>query len=427
MKRLSFIAAILVMAFLLSACSNSQKIVSDSGISKSVLPSSKGSVSAASSITISSVTSPTNSPSEISTIQRTLSSGVTIDAKVSIPANVDFSALKSYQGTLQRLDINAVRDDLLGADTEIQETREETRDSRFPDATYILYEAPDGSHLSSGEDMLVYFSPSMSDEDFYLRLEPCAEYNGDVFLTGRELSFGTRQESLEKVKSVIEKLGVSVSDEYLCYTVDHETLREEAQRYRAEQIERAQETGVTNEDGTSMTEEDILEGFPDPNYTEEDDCYCFKLFASADGFSITRVENGSAENGSFTPGSIIEATVSKDGIADLYLNSIYQSGETINEGEGLDLDGAIAALDEKYNSIIPDGTYEVEEIAFEYVPISQGDGLSAELTPAWRFLMKHTMEFEGKTDDDLHAVTQYENVMFNALTGKEILREVGSI
>lgn len=170
-----------------------------------------------------------------------------------------------------------------------------------------------------------------------------------------------------------------------------------------------------------------MKGFPNPDYTAEDDCYYFKLFASAGGFPITRVENGSAENGSFIPGSIIEATVSKDGIVDLYLNGVYQSSETISEGEGLDLDEAVSTLDEKYNSIIPDGTYEVEEIAFEYVPIFQGDGISAELTPAWRFLMKHTMEFEGKTDDDLHTVTQYENVMFNALTGKEILREVGSI
>lgn len=364
---------------------------------------------------------------EPQTIQRTLSSGVTIDAKVSIPANVDFSALKSYQGILQRLDINAVKDDLLGAGTEIQETREETRGSRFSDAEYMLFETPDGSSISSTGDMLSYSSTSKADVAFYLRLEPGTEYNGDAFLTDREFSFGTRQECFEKVKSLIGKLGVSVSDEYLCHTIDHETLTVEAQQYRAEQIERARETGVTNEDGTSMTEEDVLKGFPDPDYTAEDDCYSFKLFASAGGFPITRVENGSAENGSLTPGSMIEATVSRDGIVDLYLNGVYQSSETISEGEGLDLDEAISTLDEKYNSIIPDGTYEVEEIAFEYVPISQGDGISAELTPAWRFLMKHTMEFEGKTDDDLHAVTQYENVMFNALTGKEILREVGSI
>lgn len=201
---------------------------------------------------------------EPQTIQQTLSSGVTIDAKVSIPANVDFSALKSYQGTLQRLDINAVKDDLLGAGTEIQETREETRDSRFSDVEYILLETPDGSFISSTGDMLSYSSASKSDGNFYLWLEPGTEYNGDTFLTDREFSFGTRQECFKKVKATIEKLGVSISDEYLCYTIDHETLMAEAQQYRAEQIERARETGVTNEDGTAMTEEDIFEGFSQP-------------------------------------------------------------------------------------------------------------------------------------------------------------------
>lgn len=223
MKRLSFIAAILVMTFLLSACSNSQKIVSDSGISRSVLPSSKGSVSATPSITSSSVTPPTNSPSEISTIQQTLSSGVTINAKVSIPANVDFSALKSYQGILQRLDIDTVKDDLLGADTEVQETREENRNSRFSDAEYILLETPDGGFISSTGDMLSYSSASKADVAFYLRLEPCAEYNGDAFLTDREFSFGTRQECFEKVKSLIGKGILEISqkeepfDVFICY------------------------------------------------------------------------------------------------------------------------------------------------------------------------------------------------------------------
>lgn len=361
------------------------------------------------------------------TIRQTLTSGVVVNATVFLPAKADFSKLATYAGSLQRLDVEKGKEALFGAEVNVRKTEQKTGDSRFPDAKNTVYEAADGSFLSGTEDMLSYSSSPKSEVNAYLWLEPCAEYNGDAFLTGKEFSFGSRQECVDRVREVLNRLGIQVVDEYICYSVDHETLTREAQRYRAEQIEKNRQAGVLSEDGTSMTEEDCLKLFPDPNYTAEDDCYHFKLFASAEGIPITRAENGSAESGTFTPGSIIEAVVSKEGIVDLYVNGVYRTEGAVDQGKGLNLDEAISALNEKYNAIIPDGEYEVREIAFEYVPISQGNGIDVKLIPAWRFLIKHTMEVERKTDGGLFTVTQVETVMLNALTGKEILRDVGSI
>ena len=218
-----------------------------------------------------------------------------------------------------------------------------------------------------------------------------------------------------------------MTDEYTCYTIEHETMSRVAQEYRNKMTQQAQEAGVLNEDGTSMTEDEVMAGFPDPNYTENDDCYYFKIFASVNGFPITWVENGIVENGGFMPGSMITAIYSKDGIVSLNCSYIYQMKSEKEAVSGLDLEEAISALDIKYNSVIPDGKYEVEDIYFEYVPISEGDSISVKLIPAWRFQMKHTVEVSKADGDKSHAVDLYEYVLINAVTGKEILKDVGTI
>lgn len=355
-----------------------------------------------------------------SMIQRELSSGVKINAEVHVPDSIDFSSLKTYQGTLQRLDIEKVKDAFLGEFSTIEKTQSETRESSFSDAMYTLYRTSDGYTLSSLESSLNFYSPQCPEVETFLRLEPSIEYNGDVFLKDQDLPFGSRDESLMKVQKVLSLLGVSVTDEPVCYVIDHETLTEEAERFQREQ-----ETGSP---ASYTNDQELLQDLSVPNYTENDDCYYFKFFASAGGFPITRVGNGVVESGSYMPGSTIAAICSKDGIVDFRCDSVYQETEVLQESSGLNLEEAISALDDKYNSIITNGTYEVQEIAFEYVPVSQGDGIHAELTPAWRFQIKQTVMVSGKSDGGgSSSIDLYDYVLINAVNGKEILKDVGSI
>ena len=360
-------------------------------------------------------------------VHRELSSGVVLNADVFIPENIDYSKLPTYEGELQRLDVEQVVDLLFCGDTSVTKSEVETNESRFPDAVSTLYESGDGSTLSSIEDVFSFQSAKCPQIESYLWLEPSTEYNGDVFLTGKDLSFGSQQECFQKIRDVLKQLDITVTDEYTCYTIEHEAMSRVAQEYRNKMTQQAQEAGVLNEDGTSMTEDEVMAGFPDPNYTENDDCYYFKIFASVNGFPITWVENGIVENGGFMPGSMITAIYSKDGIVSLNCSYIYQMKSEKEAVSGLDLEEAISALDSKYNSVIPDGKYEVEDISFEYVPISEGDSISVELTPAWRFQMKHTVEVSKSDGDESRAVDLYEYVLINAVTGKEILKDVGTI
>ena len=80
----------------------------------------------------------------------------------------------------------------------------------------------------------------------------------------------------------------------------------------------------------------------------------------------------------------------------LSISPTYDVGESQGEAPCLDLEGALEALDSKYNSLLLESPCQVEQIAFEYVPLGTGDGIHVTLTPAWRFLVKQELAFSGK-------------------------------
>ena len=330
-----------------------------------------------------------------------------MDAALSVPAGTDFSRLTSYSGALKRLSIDAIKEELIGS--EYTETHQEIKDTRFSDGSYVLLEKGDGAFLACSEEAITFFTPKADKILTCFVPEYSSEYNGDSFLTDREFSFGTKEECFHQLQDLLDLAGVSVSNAYLCFIVDHETLSELVQ----ESNEKLINNGIQIQDFT---------------FSEEDDCYFYKLFVCIDDIPMTRLENGIFENGGLTPGSVIDAIVSKDGISYLNISSIYEpvSPETILSGLGAE--DAIARLDEKYNSIILDGEYEVFEQALEYVPISEKDKVHVKLVPAWRFAIKHLLQIVDKSDPSQFTfITQYEYVLFDALSGEEILRDAGGI
>ena len=112
----------------------------------------------------------------------------------------------------------------------------------------------------------------------------------------------------------------------------------------------------------------------------------------------------------------------------LEIHDLYGAEKTGKKQACLNLDQALEALDNKYNSLILEGEYEVTEICFEYVPIGTGDGIHVTLTPAWRFLVSQTMEYAAKeAPAQVVNMNTKEYVFFNGLTGKEIVADMGGI
>lgn len=386
--------------------------------------SSRRASSQAASAPVSSAPLP-KEKKEPETVVRTLSSGVEVDAVITYPDGIDFEALPSFPATLRRLSLEGVEEALLPGQTIITRERQTTKDSRFPDAMYELVITEENSSLVCTEDRLVLFTEQNDRMLYYFNNKiGSGEYNADAFLSDQPLAFASPQACREEILAFLESLQIQVADGGTCYTLDHATMLEVGEALQQKRVKNALEAGATNEDGSVRTEADILEHDQPLDFTEEDDCYYFILQLSAGGFPLTEVDNGIMDNGGFVPGCGLRVVYGKKGIVGLELDGVYDVGKETEAAPGLDWEGALEKLDENFNAIILEGTYQVEESSFVYVPISKNGSTEVTLVPAWQFGIRHEMEFQDK-EDPTQTVTMedYTEVLLHAITGKEMLRD----
>lgn len=94
-------------------------------------------------------------------------------------------------------------------------------------------------------------------------------YNGDLYQKITDLPFLSQSQAWQNILEFLEKLGVEVSDSYTCFVMDHETMEQE----EAKAVEEA-----ASLIGKVLT--------PKEQWTEEDDCYCFKARSSWNGYYV---------------------------------------------------------------------------------------------------------------------------------------------
>ena len=94
----------------------------------------------------------------------------------------------------------------------------------------------------------------------------------------------------------------------------------------------------------------------------------------------------------------------------------------------LTLDEAIQKLEEKFDSMIVEGEWRVDEIEMAYIAVPIEGTNDARLLPVWRFQTEHTMEYAGKDDpSQTTTLTDRGDILFNALDGTELLHKNGNI
>lgn len=94
----------------------------------------------------------------------------------------------------------------------------------------------------------------------------------------------------------------------------------------------------------------------------------------------------------------------------------------------LTLDEAIQKLEEKFDSMIVEGEWHVDEIEMAYIAVPIEGTNDARLLPVWRFQTEHTMEYAGKDDpSQTTTLTDRGDILFNALDGTELFKNNGSI
>lgn len=343
-------------------------------------------------------------------LRKELPSGVAVNAEATYPSGVDFGDLPIYAGTVQRLDEEAAKQALLGDAAILREDTQPSAESVFPDALYHLYETDSHAYLMVHGETLSYFTGDSPDVTRYFYPDKGGDpYNGGLFLTGEDLPFATRQQGRDALLDVLDALGVKVCGNYECYTLEHSQLQAEADRlYAAFQMESA--------------------GEEKPAYTAADDSYFYRFYGCVDASPVTSHVSGSVDEGTNVAGTTVEAVYSAGGIRSLTISTPYVPGEVESRGPGLTLDAALGKVDKKYGPDAAQGAYEVQEAAFEYVPVAAGSRAEVRLVPAWRFGLVHTMEFDAKDGSGSKVkVPFYEQFLLDATTGEELPMNPGHI
>lgn len=348
-----------------------------------------------------------NSSVNSSTIHTSLSSGILVDADLSIPSNINLNSLSTYGASLATFNFDELKKILLANKQIIDEISEETSESRT-NSPYRYCNTSDNFALSSvGENL--YFTGD-TERKISLLFDNSEDGNSTQFENDADLDFSTRKEAQEEVERIMQELKISSESSPTCYVLDYESLTQECEKYN--------EYMNATFDGA----------FPPIQVEKGDECYIFIYQLTPFGLPISTHENGMFGEGSWTSGTYFQCTYSADGL--IAVQVPYQFTdivEKVKDNVGMSMEQALNCLDQKYNSIILEGDYLLDKIEFEYVPIPNfGSKNSYTLQPAWRFSMIHSFNVADKLDPYKQiTVNQRTTTVFDAITGKELVIDYG--
>ena len=306
-------------------------------------------------------------------ITKTLSSGVMVDADVYVPEAMRQKNLPEMQGTGQEFDFEKLKEVFCAGKT----ITEEAEDSYSQDMPGALTEME--KHLSTEDgDYLINICGNAF---FYIAARDTQDIsNLELYKTGEDLDFATIAEADGEIRKVAEELGISIGDS-VCYTMDTSSM---------------------------------------PHYIFEYDLL-------VNGLPLGKFDGGSYSDNVFTPGTYLTAVLDEDGIRHFDVSYVLKETETGDAQRVLTLDEALDKVDEKYNSIIMEGDYYINDIQMAYTPIKTDDAKTVRLIPVWYFQTTHQILLPDKSGTGEIMLPQDGYILINALDGTELLHENGEI
>lgn len=348
-------------------------------------------------------------------LSKILSSGVVIDADVKISSAVNIQALNTYEAALKYQDFETYAE-VFDPEKKLGERIIQENAEGLISQEVISATSPDDYMLMVRGEGVDWNAMLLTNNIRNLFVTGGDEKNSDSFLTGKNLTFASIEEAVGEVDSVIAELGISVC-EPVVYTLDYEKMKQAAD-------------GFNNSFVEVYGDFENFEDFEPIEWKHDNECYVLHYQLTLDGMPVSMYENGMYGDGSYTHGTSITVFYSKDGIIYFYLPYEFdKSFRVIDTKKGIDINGAVELLDNKYNSIIMEGEYIVTGIEFEYVPLPvKGEKNLFTLVPAWRFNTTHNFELSSK-DGSGNTVpwTDSSSIVFNAIDGSEIITDLGGI
>lgn len=406
MKKLILVTLVLCMA--LSACTKAEvgkAPTAESAAASSVESTASGGKSAASEVSLPEKTK------TAAHVTKTLSSGVVVDADVTMPESMQKTELPEMKGTGHEVAHEGLSEVFFGG-AEVESTVTEIADNGYfsSNTMHELWQV--GDTVLSAVGTTVAYSNGREVTAMHLFSEYASSLpfgdNRAVYLTGKNLDFATIDEVKEKMRAYIDALGVSVL-EPTCYTMDYDTMR-------------AVYDGRTALETYDADFDFIIEP------QKKDEQYIFDYPIAVNGMPLGNFEGGGYSDDSYMTGTFLRMIYGEEGIRAMTLPYALDVTEVGAMQPVLTLDEALQIVDDKYNSIIMEGNYKIDKIEMAYTPIQQQNVTEAKIIPVWRFQTNHALQYSAKNDsNETVEMTDTSYILINALDGTELLHSNGDI
>lgn len=281
-------------------------------------------------------------------------------------------------------------------------------EARVPTAEEVGYEFDEilligeKEYLTVSKDSsLVHYEKGESIEDItfaykyafnnYLGFE---NYNGTLYFTGKDFDFASTKQAISAVIEKVQVMGFEIGEDNFSpsiYSLDHEIMKEEAYF------------------------EDYKTGQPMQRQTEwssDDDCYYITLHQKLNGFRLIPFYNSSPTE-TDDSSAAITALYTKEGIQEFRLERLYDI-KTQEQVELAPFSTIIKTIDEKYNQVLSDTTYNIDnaELINLIKYTENGDFV---FEPVWAFRIIKTVPATNEIEERI----VYKTIIINAVTGKD--------
>jgi hypothetical protein len=250
---------------------------------------------------------------------------------------------------------------------------------------YVSYSSED-ENLNFAKNAIIYLKPEIR---YYNNCfsEYEDDYNANLYSTETEFAFEAKEKVWLDIKDKMKTIGLNIDGSYTCYALDYETMQKEEFAM-----------GPTGEKDPTAYK---------PGWSEEDNGYYFiahqELMNCVVQYPVEDVlEKVSEQN------APIKFLYTKDGLKMLDIENVFDFQVSDKYISLLPFEDIAKVVQEKYQMILSDTTYEVTRAELYLRPIKKDDN-TYDVVPTWQFtIIDNESKSEGRT-------------YINGITGEEIL------
>lgn len=326
-------------------------------------------------------------------IKKSLSS-INIDANIVYPKANSFN---TYKAEMVKFDWNKLKSIFIKDKNNIKVLKDTNTDySGYP--AYVLNS--DNENLSVFRDFFEYTTPDYDDLSYFLTSQDYPvgfEDTADCFKS-KQLSSIDKEDALETVMKVMNKLNLPVNKNPEIYSLDSKSLNSRS--------------------ASLNTEKEYREMNMKYKFSKSDEAYLFVFHSQTNSLNHCDRFISIFQDGIPSYGGEVYAVVNSKGLIMFGAYGMYDIKETLSKDKSIiDTDTVFNIINNKYKNI----KAEVTVVSLEpcYFPIKKtSTAETAELTPVWIVKTDESVTEQSKKGNTTINSTQY--YIIDAVTGKVI-------